>query len=77
MVRLHSHRRALWDMGWIATYAQANSCREDNLHLECIKRTVIKDNGSVVVSAAEALDMELCPAARTVHQGVWVGQQRP
>lgn len=77
VVRLHSHRRTLWDICWITTCAQANSCREDNLHLECIKRTVIKGNGSVVVSAAQALDMELCPAARTVHQGAWVGQGHP
>lgn len=52
VARLHSHGRALWDMCWITTYAQANSCREDDLHLECIKRTVIKGNGSAMVSAA-------------------------
>lgn len=65
--------RALWDMCWITTCAQANRCREDNLHLGCIKRTVIRDNGSAMVSASQALDMELCPAARMVHQGVGFG----
>lgn len=77
VVRLHSRGRVLWDMCWITTYAQANSYREDNLHLECIKRTVIKGNGSAVVSTAQALDMELCSAARMVHQGAWVGWGRP
>lgn len=52
---LHSHRRALWDTCWITTYAQANSCREASLHLECIKRTVIKGNGSAMGSAAQDL----------------------
>lgn len=73
MARMPSRGRALWDTGWITTYAQANSGREDNLCLECIKRTVIKGNGSAVVRAAQALDVELCPAARMVPQGAWVG----
>lgn len=65
---LHSRRRALWDMSWIiTTYAQANSCREDSLHLECIKRTVINGNDSAMSSAALALGMELCPAVRMVY----------
>jgi len=72
MARLHSHGRALWNMCWITTYAQADSCREDSLPLEWVKRTVIKGNGSAMVSVAQALDVKLCPAARTVHQGAWV-----
>lgn len=68
MAGLHSTGSVLWDRHCITTYTQANSCREEKLYLECVPRAEMKGNG-----APETSDMVLCPAARMVHQGTWVG----
>lgn len=75
MAGLHSCGKLLWDIRWVTVYGQAT---EDNLHHECIKRTVIKGNDSAVVSAAQMLDMELCPAAGMVnHRSVGLTEGIP
>lgn len=82
MAKLHSCKRVLWDMYCMTTYTWPNSYRKNQLHLECISRTIIKYEviilpWSVLLSpgrgAVGSLESGGWLKASPVMTGVWVG----